>query len=173
MAKKIAILGPECTGKTTLANQLAEYFNGIWVPEYARTYVANLNARYTFADVEHIAKTQIEQISSANNLQNFVFFDTELILTKVWFEVVFKKEPPWLDEAIQHNSFDLYLLTDTSIPWQPDPVRENGGQMREFLFQKYEYYLRYYKFPYEIVNGIGEQRLHNAIQIIKRYFRLT
>jgi len=172
MGKKIAILGPECTGKTTLAAQLAQHFHGIWVPEYAREYVARLNRKYTFEDVEHIAKVQIQQIQSIDDQIAWAFFDTELIITKVWFEVVFGHEPPWFEEAILNNRFDLYLLTDTAIPWQPDPVRENGGEMREILFRKYEDYLRKYQFPFHIVTGLKQQRLDHAIQWILQYFNL-
>lgn len=172
MGKKIAILGPECTGKTTLAAQLAQHFQGIWIPEYARQYVARLKRKYTFSDVEHIAKTQIKQIQSASNQVSYVFFDTELIITKVWFDVVFGHEPPWLDEAIRKNRLDLYLLTDTTIPWEPDPVRENGGEMREILFRKYENCLQNYQFPYLIITGIHQQRLQHAIQQVQQYYSL-
>ncbi|MGC8824196.1 MAG: AAA family ATPase [Bacteroidales bacterium] len=172
MGKKIAILGPECTGKTTLAAQLAQHFHGRWIPEYARGYVAQLNRKYDYADVEHIALVQMKQIQEADGLAPFVFFDTELIITRIWFEVVFGHEPQWLDEAIRSNPFDLYLLTDTSIPWEPDPVRENGGAMREILFKKYEYQLQKYRFPYHIVTGLHQQRLLNAIQFVNQYFSL-
>ncbi|MEJ5264129.1 MAG: ATP-binding protein [Bacteroidales bacterium] len=172
MGKKIAILGPECTGKTSLASQLARHFEAIWVPEYARDYVAQLNRKYTYHDVEHIAQVQVKQIQSVDPNASFVFFDTELIITQVWFEVVFGKQPTWLEEAILQYRFDLYLLTDTAIPWEPDPVRENGGEMREILFKKYEHYLQNYQFPYRIITGLHQQRLHHAIHCIKQYFSL-
>ena len=57
---RIAVTGPESTGKTTLAMQLADLFNGQYIAEFAREYVEKLPAHYTFDDVEAIAKTQVE-----------------------------------------------------------------------------------------------------------------
>ncbi len=168
MNTKIAILGPECTGKTTLALQLANYYKGIWVPEYAREYVSNLKRKYNYYDVEHIAKVQYHQINDEYPEANYVFFDTELIITRVWFEVVYQKIPQWLDDAIKNQPFKIYLLTDNSIPWTPEPVRENGGVMREVLFKKYENYLQSYGFNYRIVTGLNSLRLQNAINIINQ-----
>ncbi len=172
MVKKIAIIGPECTGKTTLASQLAQHFSTIWIPEYARKYVANLRVPYTYEDVEHIAKVQFSQIMQVETLNaSIVFFDTELIITKVWFEVVFQKQPDWLDEAIRNSNFAFYLLTDTSIPWVADGIRENGGARREELYAIYENYLNYFRFPYEIVHGMDYERLSNAISSVESYFK--
>lgn len=170
---KIAIIGPECTGKTTLALQLAHIFHGDWVPEYAREYITNLKRKYTYHDVEHIAQIQYRQIKQAESVnKDFVFFDTDLIITKIWFDVVFNKIPDWLDNAIRDSNFSYYFLTDTEIPWIPDPVRENGGQFREYLFQIYEQQLNYYKFPYSIVTGLGNERFQKTVEIMKSHFLL-
>jgi NadR type nicotinamide-nucleotide adenylyltransferase len=167
MINKVAIIGPECTGKTTLASQLANHFSTIWIPEYARNYIENLNHKYTFADVEQIAKYQYLQISAKYSGANkFVFFDTDLIITKVWFEVVFDKLPGWIDDVIKNNNFSTYLLCDTSLPWIPDNVRENGGEMRDILYNKYREYLDYYGFKYFVVSGLGNDRLKNAIDCL-------
>jgi NadR type nicotinamide-nucleotide adenylyltransferase len=173
MGYKIAILGPECTGKTTLASQLAIHYKSPWVPEYARFYIEQLQRPYIYEDIEKIAKTQISAFKSAENQSvRFVFFDTELIITKVWFDEVFHRRPHWLENEIQNLRFDLYLLTDTSIPWQPDSVRENGGARREELFAIYEMHLKNYNLPYQVITGLQEQRLDNAIGIIDKYFLL-
>lgn len=146
---KVAIIGPESTGKSTLAKELAEQFKGTYVPEYAREYVERKGRKeLTYDEVCEIAREQIKSISKAG----FYFFDTELIVTKVWFEYAFGKVPEWLTEAIKTYPMDLYLLTYPDIPWVPDPARYNGSQaMREELFDRYEEEVKATGVPYYVI----------------------
>jgi NadR type nicotinamide-nucleotide adenylyltransferase len=161
---RVAITGPECTGKSTLTIQLAQHYNTVFVPEYAREYVVSLNRPYHFQDVVHIAETQIRQADEfTGKAHNLLFLDTYLIITKVWFDVVFKRHPGWIDDALGLKTIDLYLLCNTDIPWVPDPVRENGGEMREKLFQLYKRELDMLGSNYRIISGHGEKRLQEAI----------
>lgn len=167
--KKIAIIGPECTGKTTLARELAQYYNTTWIPEYARSYIESLNRKYSYSDVEHITSMQKFQINSSYPEANhFIFFDTELIISKVWFEEVYQQKPEWLDEAIRNSNFELYLLCNTDIPWVRDKVRENGGEKREKLYNIYLKEILSYDLPYEIISGINETRINSAINVIRK-----
>lgn len=163
----VIITGPESTGKTELAKDLAHHYKAKWEPELARNYVQNLSSRYTYSDVEEIAKLQIEQIYNAINSEDVFFFDTGLIITKVWFDIVFKKCPEWLDESIQSLPKFTHLLCDIDLPWRPDHVRENGGEMRVKLFEIYKLELENYEFDYKVVSGQGKQRLQNAIDVLK------
>ncbi len=164
----IAVTGPESTGKTTLCKDLARSTGGIYVPEFARDYIENLNRQYTFRDVEIIAKEQVihreEYFARGRGL---VFFDTDLIITKLWFEEVFNNVPGWLDSEIKKGRMQLYLLCSTEPPWIADNVRENGGRKREYLFKRYEQELKNYDFPYFVVSGMGDQRLVNALDALK------
>lgn len=146
---KVGIIGPESTGKSTLAKELAEQFKGTYVPEYAREYVERKGRKeLTYDEVCEIAREQIKSISEAG----FYFFDTELIVTKVWFEYAFGKVPEWLTEAIKTYPMDLYLLTYPDIPWVPDPARYNGSQaMREELFDRYEKEVKATGVPYYVI----------------------
>ena len=146
---KVAIIGPESTGKSTLAKELAEQFKGTYVPEYAREYVEWKGRKeLTYDEVCEIAREQIKSISEAG----FYFFDTELIVTKVWLEYAFGKVPEWLTEAIKTYPMDLYLLTYPDIPWVPDPARYNGSQaMREELFDRYEEEVKATGVPYYVI----------------------
>lgn len=146
---KVGIIGPESTGKSTLARELAEQFKGTYVPEYAREYVERKGRKeLTYDEVCEIAREQIKSISEAG----FYFFDTELIVTKVWFEYAFGKVPEWLTEAIKTYPMDLYLLTYPDIPWVPDPARYNGSQaMREELFDRYEKEVKATGVPYYVI----------------------
>ena len=151
---KVAIIGPESTGKTTLAQQLAQQFKGTYVPEYAREYIERKGTRdVSFDELCDIARHQIEEIKAVSGQLSAVsFFDTELIVTKVWFDYAFGRVPEWLDEAIKRYPMDVYLLTAPDIPWQADPARYHGSQaMRQELFDRYEAEIQALDIPYYII----------------------
>ncbi|MDR3654009.1 MAG: ATP-binding protein [Paludibacter sp.] len=168
---KIAIIGPESTGKTELTRELAKYYKSLWVPEYAREYVEKLTGHYTFDDVCNIALTQIEEekfYEKQSAIEKFVFFDTDLIITKVWFSYCFNRIPDIVTERMKTKFFDLYLLCAPDLPWQPDPVREHGED-REYFFDWYKKEIEQTGIPYVIVNGIGNQRFLNAINAVQTF----
>lgn len=164
---KIAILGPESTGKSTLAEALAKHFDTKWVPEFAREYIEKLNIPYNFDDVCNIAHKQIEQEIEIEKISSngFVFFDTDLIITKVWFEYRFKKTPEFVTKWMQSHHFDLYLLCAPDLPWEFDPVREHSDE-REFFFEWYKSEIEQIRKPYIIIDGTGNQRLKKAITVL-------
>jgi len=167
---RIAVTGPESTGKTTLAKELAEKLNGRYIPEYAREYVEHLPEHYTFDDIEIIAKTQIEQYLSTLNSSDTVFiFDTWLIITKVWFNWVYGRMPAWLEDRIKDCPIDLFLLCYPDLPWEADPVRENGGENRIKLFEQYRLELKHYNFNFVEISGEGNERLDKAIKAIRDF----
>ena len=148
---KVGVIGPESTGKTTLARYLAERYHGVFVPEYAREYVEQLGRPYTREDVETIARHQIEQLQRlTTNDQRLYFFDTELIITKVWFEYKYGDCPSWVEDALRRFPMDVYLLCYPDIEWQFDPVRENPDN-REELFLRYEQEIQKLSIPYYII----------------------
>jgi NadR type nicotinamide-nucleotide adenylyltransferase len=166
----VIISGAESTGKSVLTKQLGLHFSSHFFPEYAREYLEKKGSVYTYNDVETIAKAQQTQMEEAVKLKTpFVFFDTWLIITKVWFEVVYGKVPSWITDAISNAPIDLFLLCANDIPWNPDPLRENGGTMRERLFELYRTNIAAFGFKYDIVSGIGEKRVLNAIEIIRKF----
>ncbi|GAB4455197.1 MAG: hypothetical protein Fur0028_10390 [Bacteroidales bacterium] len=160
------IIGPESTGKTTLCKQLAEHFKGVWIPEYARFYVEQIKRPYTYDDVIHIARKQIEiEESMKVNSVDYLFFDTDLIITKVWLLHVYKQCPEWIDAFLKSTYRKSYFLCYPDLPWEFDPVRENP-HLREYLFNWYEKELINYGFNYFIINGTEQQRLNNALMNI-------
>lgn len=185
---KVGIIGPESTGKSTLAQQLSQRYHGIYVPEYAREYVEQLGHPYTYDDVCTIARHQIEQLQayasssqktnvgktesgcSAETAENsntaeeaddrwkalsrdgIVFFDTELIITRVWFDYCYGSAPDWLLKAMTQYKMDVYLLLYPDLTWVDDPVRENGGEaIRLELFRRYEQEIQSLGVPYYII----------------------
>jgi NadR type nicotinamide-nucleotide adenylyltransferase len=164
----IVITGPESTGKSVLTNALAKHFGGLLVEEYARQYVESIDGRYTFEDVEEIGRVQIreyDQMIRNAGKNELVFFDTFLIITKVWFQEVFSCCPLWLHRAIEERKVAIALLCAPDIPWKEDGVRENPHK-RDYLFDCYKRELEYYKIPFARVEGQGTHRLENAVRQI-------
>lgn len=167
LPKIIVITGAESTGKSTLTEALANHFKVPFIPEIAREYVENLHEKYNYNDVEKIAQKQVEQLNNLKNTNHqFIFVDTWLIITKIWFEVVFKKTPNWFESEFHKSKIDLFLVCDTDLPWIPDPVRENGGEQRIILHNKYIDTIREYNFKYKVVSGKGDDRIKNALSYL-------
>lgn len=165
---RILISGPESTGKSELCQALASHYGGRIIPEYARTYIEQLGRPYGYQDVAHIAQQQAMEYRASLQVEGPVFFDTWLIITRVWFEEVFKKWPKNIDDQIRSASFDLVLVCAPDLPWIPDPVRENGGKRREVLFEKYQERMKQFGMRYEIVQGTGKRRIQHALTMIDK-----
>jgi NadR type nicotinamide-nucleotide adenylyltransferase len=151
---KIGIIGPESSGKSALARYLAKRYDGIYVPEYAREYVERKGSlEVTYDELCEIAHHQIEEMNSFNPPVSAVyFFDTELIVTKVWFDYAFGQVPEWLEKAIKQYPMDTYLLTYPDLPWTQDGARYNGSdEMRMKLFNRYEDEIQALDIPYYII----------------------
>lgn len=168
--KKIAITGPESTGKSELAKQLAQHYQGEFVAEFARQYIDQLEREYSYEDILIIARNQFrreqEMLSST---KHFLFSDTELIVTKIWSLHKYGSCHPWIENQILSNTYDLFLLCNVDLPWQFDEQREHP-HLRNFFFDWYKKELDAYGFPYRIVSGTGTERLANAIAAIDNYF---
>ncbi len=170
--KRIVIVGPESTGKTILCEQLAKYYNTVYVPEYARTYfeVHDINNYDTF-DLEIIAKKQLElEAEYLPKANRFLFCDTSLITIKIWCTHKFNKVPSFITKSIKDNDYDLSLITNNDVPWIADPQRRNED-LREHLFKQNKHELQKLNVDYKIIKGIGEDRLKNTIKIIEATFK--
>ena len=167
--KIVVITGAESTGKSVLTEWLAKYFEVPFIPEFAREYVETLNRQYNYSDVEFIAKKQISELNALKKTNHtYIFADTWLIITKIWFEVVFKQAPAWIDETIKNTPIDLFLICDTNLQWVPDSVRENGGKQREILQKKYINTIEAYGFNYKIISEKNAERFQNALDAVKQ-----
>ena len=169
MIKKIAITGPESTGKSTLTLQLAKHFGTSWVDEYAREYINQLDRPYSQNDILEIAKKQKEeQLLKLKQAHQFFFADTELIVTKIWSEIKYQNCHPWILQEIKNQDFDLYLLCDIDLPWEADPQREHP-HLREHLFGLYKSELEQRNLNFKIVSGNEQARLQQALRYIETF----
>jgi|SRR5690606_29100091 len=166
--KRILILGPESTGKSTLANDLARYFDEPWVPEFAREYLEKINRPYRYDDLLEIGKGQVNaEDELAKKARKFLFVDTDLRVIHIWSEHRFGKTDPWVIDQIDKREYELILLTDTDLPWTPDPLREYPElEMRQYFFDKYFQLARESGFPFLVVSGDRETRLKTAVAAI-------
>lgn len=152
--KKIVIIGPESTGKSTLCTQLAAHYNTIWCAEYAREYLLVNGTAYAYDDLLTIAKGQLDLEDKmrgkveerhkaeqerrakegdaaafypqpyASRLTPLIFIDTDMYVMKVWCEYVFGKCHQFILDEIVQRKYDLYLLCNTDIEWVKDELRE-------------------------------------------------
>ena len=166
MLKRVSITGPESTGKSWLAKQLATYFNTVYVSEYSVEYLEEFGPTYTIIEVEKIAKVQIEKVNKlATEASKLLFCDTDILVNKIWCEVVFKEVPEWIHQQLEKHRYDLYLLCSPDIQWVDGPFRENPLN-REDLFNIYEKELIRMGVNFGIVNGNGDQRFENALKFV-------
>jgi NadR type nicotinamide-nucleotide adenylyltransferase len=185
--KKIVIIGPESTGKSTLCTQLAEHYNTVWVREYAREYLEKNGTDYTFENLYDIAMGQLageDEMTndkrrttneSSNDLNRQpstancqpLFIDTDLYVMKVWSEFVFNRCDNRILTQISKRKYDLYLLCNTDLPWVKDNLREYPDLVtREKLFHYYKEEMSEQHVPWVIISGGYKERLAMAIKAI-------
>lgn len=179
MLKKIVIIGPESTGKSTLCDQLASHYHTIWCPEYAREYLLKYGMNYTYDDLLRIARGQVEleqafvkslvNPKSKTQKQKWLFLDTDMYVMKVWCEFVFGKCHRYILDKIVDNKYDLYLLCDTDLPWTKDELREYPElESRRILFNMYKDCMINQSTPWALISGTYEERLQKAISEVDR-----
>ena len=164
--KRIAITGPESTGKSSLARELAQIFSTVWVPEYARDYLQILDRPYEEGDILRIAQGQLRaEENMIHHASQFVFCDTDLLVTWIWSMVKYGKCAPWIEKKLSEHRYDLYLLCNIDLPWEYDPLREHPDK-RLMLFDLYHNELTKRGFPFGVVSGEGAARTATAVDLV-------
>ncbi len=166
--RRIAITGPESTGKSALCEQLARHFDTVFVPEYARYYIALLQRPYQADDLATIAYRQMaleDRYAQRYARNSYLLCDTDMTVIKIWHEHAFGAMPDCLVQLFEarRNNYAAYLLNDIDLPWQPDPQREHP-HLRPFFFDWYHQLLQQNSVPFAVVSGTGEARIANALQ---------
>jgi NadR type nicotinamide-nucleotide adenylyltransferase len=154
---KIAFVGPESSGKSSIIEKLSEEFDCTVIPEYAREYLSMIKTNYEYDDLEKIAKVQFNQINLVET-NNLVLIDTELIVMKVWSEFKYAKCSNFILSGIEKQNIDFYFLCKPDFPWEFDELRENPSN-RDEIFSIFENELKSYNFKYAILEGDMKQRL--------------
>ena len=160
---RILITGTESTGKSTLAKRLSAHLGIAWIPEYARTYLEVHGPSYKASDLLSIAQEQHNLVPVDD--QAFIL-DTYLLNIKIWSEEKYGRCDPWITDTLAQASFDRVLLTAPDLPWIQDDLRENPTAA-DRLHQRFISELNDLGWPYAIISGRGQQRLHSALAAIK------
>lgn len=182
MLKKIVIIGPESTGKSTLCEQLAQHYDTMWCPEFAREYLLANGINYEYDDLLTIAKGQLaledEYVTTLerNSLPMLeagghlpFFIDTDMYVAKVWCEFVFCKCHRFILDEIIKREYDGYLLCNIDLPWVEDELREYPDiQTRKKLYNIYKDIMTNQQLPWVDISGDHEQRLQKAILLVDR-----
>jgi NadR type nicotinamide-nucleotide adenylyltransferase len=167
--KKIAIVGPESTGKSTISEQLAKHYNTVWVPEYARGYCAALTEPCTWQDEINMFRGQIELEEEMLPLANkIIICDTTFITVKIWSDHMFGESPQEVIDELPKHPYDLYLLMNIDLAWQEDPLRD-FPHMREHFMEIWHNELRALNANYHLISGTDDERLENAIGTIDSF----
>ena len=169
LPKKIVVIGPESTGKSTLCEQLASKYQTEWIPEYARKYLLNLGRPYDYDDLLIIAKGQLAEEDRMVNSTNkpILFIDTDMYVMKVWCEFVFGKCHPFILDEIVKRKYDAYLLCNTDLPWVADELREYPDLLsRDRLYHMYKDLMVNQQTPWADIYGGYEERLEKAMAFV-------
>lgn len=169
MIKKIAIVGPESTGKSTLTKLLAKHYHTLWVAEFARYYCAALTAPCTMQDEINMFHGQLalEESVLAMAEQDLIFCDTTILTVKIWSDEMLGETPQLVLDALPERTYDLYLLLNIDLPWQEDPLRD-FPHMREHFMSIWYRELEELGANYVLISGI-EDRFDNAVAAIDTF----
>ena len=175
--KKIVIIGPESTGKSYLCEHLAEHYNTLWCPEFAREFLINNGTDYTYDDLLNIAKGQIamedEFTKKSKDTQlttqssKLLFIDTDMYVMKVWSEFVFGKCHRYILDQIAERKYDLYLLCNVELPWVKDELREYPDlETRQRLYLIYKDLMINQPVPWVEISGDNIERVKKSMTAV-------
>ncbi|HEX7420599.1 MAG TPA: ATP-binding protein [Thermoanaerobaculia bacterium] len=164
MAKitRVCLIGPESTGKSRLAERLAQHFGATWIREFAREYAEQRKNQLSYDDVEAIARGHIQIADRGSQIAGLVIYDTDLISTVVYARHYYGRVPEWIVEEATKRRADLYLLLDTNVPWIADSARDTGGESRENVFDAFRAALDESKANWTIISGSWQERFNRA-----------
>jgi NadR type nicotinamide-nucleotide adenylyltransferase len=173
---KVVLYGPESTGKTTLAEQLATHYKTPWVPEFMRAYLEEKwdlkKELIAKEDLIPIAKGQLKlEKEASQQADNLLICDTNLLELKVYSEYYYNGYcPEEIKIEATKNNYSIYLLTYVDTPWEPDILRDRPNN-REEMFRIFEAELKTHGFPYEILKGNEKERFNKAVEIIDQLLK--
>jgi NadR type nicotinamide-nucleotide adenylyltransferase len=167
----VVVTGSECTGKSTLARQLAQRYSVECVPEFVREFARTVGGTIQFSDHGPIARGQIAlEDECASRASGLVIHDTDLLNTVVYCRHYFGRCPQWIEAAAADRRADMYLVCDIDLPWVPDGMRDRGDR-REEMHELFLSELRDSGTPWELVRGDPATRLARASALVDQVRR--
>ncbi|MCC7152661.1 MAG: ATP-binding protein [Rubrivivax sp.] len=168
----IAIVGAESTGKTVLAQALAQTLSrrhglrATWVAEWLRPWCDEHHRTPRRDEQAGIAAAQSQLIADASRGHDIVVADTTALMTAVYSHTVFGDDSLDTMAIAAHRRTHATLLTGLDMPWEPDGVQRDGPHVRPPVDARLRGLLQAHGFAYSVILGRGPQRLHAAMQVI-------
>ena len=174
---KVALIGTESTGKTTLTKYLAKMFATSWVEEYGRKYCENElfgdESLLTYDDYSTIAFRHKESEEAASRTANRVLFsDTNAFITGFYQYMYEGEVSPIVSSIISSESYDLVIYLDDDVPWVDDGLRVHGTKaQRKKAKDTLEYLIERYTIDHVKVSGSYKERLNKSYKLIQNYMK--
>ena len=169
--KRIAVVGAESSGTTTLAGALAAHFHTLWVPEYGRAYAEEKMGRpgalpWRSEEFVHIAQRQCAlEDAAARQADRVLICDTPAFATSLWHERYLGALSPEVEAVAAPYRYDLYLLTDVDIPFVQDGTRD-GEHIRHGMHRRFVEWLTGHGLPFTTLSGPLGDRLQTATRLV-------
>jgi HTH-type transcriptional regulator, transcriptional repressor of NAD biosynthesis genes len=173
----VVFLGAPSTGKSTIAQDSANHFDTVWMPEYGREYWEKhqLNRRLSLVQLEEIAVGHIYRENEAiQSADRFLFTDTNAITTFIFSMYYHGRATERLTELAQRaeKRYDLYILCDLDIPY--DDTWDRSGEGNRDSFQKQIIGdLRTRKVPYFTISGSRKERIEGVESILEGFTKFS
>ncbi len=159
---RVCIIGPESTGKSTLARDLARKYETVYVHEYARPLIDAHGGEVTPALFEDIVRGQAAaEAALARQANRLLFCDTDAFTTSLWHEIFYGNCPSFIREEAERRTYHLYLLADFDTPYVADAQR-NHPERRAWFFERCRKWLDARKARYAVLHGSWEERFAAA-----------
>jgi NadR type nicotinamide-nucleotide adenylyltransferase len=167
---RVAILGAESTGKSTLAAALAKRYCTLWVPEYLRQFVETEQRVPYETDQLGIAEVQMERENAAAaaaaaakaGVPAFLFCDTTPFMTAIYSGVYWGRVDPALAALDLRYDYAVTLVAAPDLPWVADGLQRESEAVRQQVHQALVDKLERRAIAYTLLTGSLEQRLAQA-----------
>jgi NadR type nicotinamide-nucleotide adenylyltransferase len=163
--QRIAILGAESTGKSTLAPALAARHGTLWVPEYLREFVDTQRRVPQEEDQLGIARTQRareDAMAASAQARRWLFCDTTPLMTAVYSRIYWGRVPPELLALEAAHDYAVTLVAGLDLPWVPDGLQRESEEVRRQVHDCLLAVLRERGIPFTLLEGDLPQRLRQV-----------
>lgn len=169
MLHRIVITGAESTGKTTLAQTLANHYSEPWTEEFVRKYVDQIDRELQPKDLEPIANGQLAiEDAMLEKAEKLIVHDTNILSSIIYAKHYFDTEFNWVNRRFKERDYSLYLFCTPDIPWKSDPGQRESPLARTQLHQIFKTRLKSLKLPYLEIQGTNKQRFERAVTAIDK-----